>query len=336
MVLLSVKTHLLVHTFSVMGICGLSATSTLKSFAGFDLGTSGARLSIIEESEGDDFNEIYSTSITWDDKHPYDDPNSWTHAIETLLEKACVNDKLKNVKALCASGTSASTLILDSKQNGKFTRKPRMYDFDAFSSSDANVRVEVQDLLDKHVPPLHTARASTGCLAKLLSWNAESKLEAGEILSHQSDYCSMFLMFGPTDDKRCGSGLKERKREIVSDWHNALKLGYDVQNLEYPKWLIECLEDAGMEDPLRVLPSRVVMPGEPIGNISQKWAAKYGISENAKIVGGTTDSNAAFFAAIGNAKKADIGTAVVSLGSTLAIKQLSATFCEDATRGVYR
>ena len=39
------------------------------------------------------------------------------------------------------------------------------------------------------------------------------------------------------------------------------------------------------------------------------------------LVGGTTDSNAAFFAAAG--AKPDYGIAVTSLGSTLAMKQLS-------------
>ena len=50
-------------------------------------------------------------------------------------------------------------------------------------------------------------------------------------------------------------------------------------------------------------------------------------------MGGTTDSNAAFFAAAG--ADPEYGTAVTSLGSTLAIKMLSRTYVEDAGRGVY-
>lgn len=50
-------------------------------------------------------------------------------------------------------------------------------------------------------------------------------------------------------------------------------------------------------------------------------ASKYGLSSNVVLVGGTTDSNAAFFAAAG--AKPDYGIAVTSLGSTLAMKQLS-------------
>jgi sugar (pentulose or hexulose) kinase len=51
------------------------------------------------------------------------------------------------------------------------------------------------------------------------------------------------------------------------------------------------------------------------------------------MVGGTTDSNAAFFAAAG--ARPEFGQAVTSLGSTVALKQLSKSFVEDASRGVY-
>jgi len=49
------------------------------------------------------------------------------------------------------------------------------------------------------------------------------------------------------------------------------------------------------------------------------------------VVGGTTDSIAAFLAS----GAAEIGDAVTSLGSTLAIKLLSSTAVSDASRGIY-
>ncbi|EJK64218.1 hypothetical protein THAOC_15070, partial [Thalassiosira oceanica] len=60
-------------------------------------------------------------------------------------------------------------------------------------------------------------------------------------------------------------------------------------------------------------------------------AARYVVERRPR--GGTTDSNAAFLAARG--PRPEYGTAVTSLGSTLAIKMLSRTFVEDASRGVY-
>jgi len=97
--------------------------------------------------------------------------------------------------------------------------------------------------------------------------------------------------------------------------------------------MIKLLKGCGISKPESVLPSKVVSPGEPFGVISSTVATKYGLSPNCLVVGGTTDSNAAFFAAAG--AQPDFGTAVTSLGSTLAMKQLSKTFVEDASRGVY-
>jgi len=70
-----------------------------------------------------------------------------------------------------------------------------------------------------------------------------------------------------------------------------------------------------------------------MGFISKKMASSLGLREDCAVVAGTTDSNAAFFAAAGT--KPVFGTAVTSLGSTLAIKQLSKNYIEDSTRGVY-
>lgn len=57
---------------------------------------------------------------------------------------------------------------------------------------------------------------------------------------------------------------------IASEWHNVLKLGFDVRALRYPEWLTggEIGEIARGRLP------RVVRPGEPIGPVSDKLVAK--------------------------------------------------------------
>lgn len=153
-----------------------------------------------------------------------------------------------------------------------------------------------------------------------MSWHEEKPVDVErEVLCHQADYVAASLRRGDNDNDV----------EIASDWHNCLKLGYDVRALTYPPWMSELLPTS----PTSILPSRVVSPGEPLGVISSSVASKFGINPTAVVVGGTTDSNAAFFAAAG--ARPEYGTAVTSLGSTLAMKQLSRTFVEDATRGVY-
>jgi D-ribulokinase len=124
---------------------------------------------------------------------------------------------------------------------------------------------------------------------------------------------------------------------VKSDWHNCLKCGYDVRNKQWPEWIVSCLEDVGISNPLQsgmgAIPLSVVSPGEPMGTVDPVVGQRLGLPQNVVIVGGTTDSNAAFFAAAGT--QPPFGTAVTSLGSTLAMKQLSQTYVEDADRGVY-
>ena len=319
------------------------------SFIGFDLGTSGARMSIIEQRnckrrmsgiEKLEYIEVISESLSWDEERMrYDNANDWNSAVRTLLARAAANNDangsiMHRVKSICVSGTSASCLLVD-RHTLNVTRTPRMYNYDITSSSSTEATKRALDLMDKYVPRRHTALAATGSLAKLLLWNEESPLvvdEDGttsrEVICHQSDYISTMLMH---------EGLTDSSSPIVtttSDWHNCLKLGYDVRNREYPIWLHKLLQEGCGVSSETVLPTNVVSPGLPIGPISPIVAAKYGLSSNVMIVGGTTDSNAAFFAAAGGVS-AEYGTAVTSLGSTLAIKMLSRTFVEDATRGVY-
>ena len=123
---------------------------------------------------------------------------------------------------------------------------------------------------------------------------------------------------------------------IKSDWHNCLKLGYDVRKKEWPSWMVPCLEDAGVSSPLEgngVIPLQIFSPGHVMGYVDKDVCKRLGLSEDVALVGGTTDSNAAFFAAAGT--QPPLGTSVTSLGSTLAMKQLSNTYVEDADRGVY-
>lgn len=97
-----------------------------------------------------------------------------------------------------------------------------------------------------------------------------------------------------------------------------------------------CLKEAGINNPFEsggVIPVQVHSPGAPVGTVGKHMAERLGLPEDTLLVGGTTDSNAAFFAAAGVEPVA--GTAVTSLGSTMAIKLLSAQYVEDADRGVY-
>lgn len=298
---------------------------------GFDLGTSGARVSIIQKTSQDQqrYAEVYSDSVFYD---KYDDPLSWTNAIDSLISKT-PSMFLASTKSICISGTSASCLLVDSI-TGKVSRQPKMYDYDISQTrteSDPIASFRTREWIDKFAPANHTARAATSALSKLLHYHADKKIQKNEVLAHQSEYVAttMFL-----SEQKCGAGDEYNRRQYTSDWHNALKLGYDIKDLNYPSWLKSCLEEVGI-DYKRVLPE-VVAPGQVIGQITSSCAKKYKIASDCVVVGGTTDSNAAFIAAAASfGGLPTYGTAVTSLGSTLAIKMLSKTFVEDSAMGVY-
>jgi D-ribulokinase len=284
-------------------------------FVGVDLGTSGARLSVVQGAL-----EVYSAAIAWT---RYDEPAVWTETVEALWAQARENERVdpSRVAAICISGTSASCLMVE---NGRVTRQPRMYNYHVSQSAASGVRA--MNVIERFAPDKHTAKSPTGTLAKLLAWRDEKQLARNERLCHQADFVAMHIM---ADPKQCGSG---RSIEPAgSDWNNCLKLGYDVQNLEWPSWLLDCLDSVGLSSD--VLPCKVVSPGEPLGSVSEAVAQKWGISPSTVVVGGTTDSNAAFIAAAG--LNGIPGVAVTSLGSTLALKQLSELYVEDADLGVY-
>jgi len=312
-------------------------------FIGFDLGTSGARISVIEKSNAS-YTESHSDSVLYSS---YDDPSSWNDAIHTLLQN--IPQSLRSsVRSICVSGTSASCLLVDSV-TGEPARgtRAKMYNYDisqaAETETETNQQVDpnistspkaiaqTQQWIDQYAPKNHAARANTSALSKLLHYHASLPISihnssSREVLAHQSEYVASTIFL---------SSNNEHQRKYVSDWHNALKLGYDVRSLEYPPWLMHCLESIGI--PAYVLPD-VVAPGEAIGTVSLDFANLYGFSHETVLVGGTTDSNAAFIAAAAAGASGGVpsyGVAVTSLGSTLAIKMLSKTFVEDSNRGVY-
>ena len=117
-------------------------TPQCEYFVGFDLGTSGARISVLSSpsspGDGEDkLKEVYTQAVSWgcgdmNSKSSYDDPAAWMKAVEKLLSGAAESlqvsfrpenkpdessstTKQPSVKAICVSGTSASCLLVDGK-----------------------------------------------------------------------------------------------------------------------------------------------------------------------------------------------------------------------------
>ncbi|XAR59109.1 Glycerol kinase [Bertholletia excelsa] len=202
------------------------------------------------------------------------------------------------IASISIDGTSATTIILDSN-TGEPLSRPFLYNE---SCSDA------LPVVKSIAPENHTVCSGSSTLCKLVSWwNSDDANKESVLLMHQADWL-LWLLHGKLG---------------VSDYNNALKIGYDPELESYPSWLIS-------QPYSRVLPS-VLAPGTSIGPIKEDIRIEFGFPQDSVVCTGTTDSIAAFLAA----RATEPGKAVTSLGSTLAIKLLSTNRIEDARFGVY-
>ncbi|WP_392535069.1 FGGY-family carbohydrate kinase [Nostoc sp. C117] len=261
-------------------------------YLGIDFGTSGARAVAIDEE----------ASIQAEVRYPFQDsigavmPNSWQEALLALVEQIPQGLR-REIKAIAINGTSSTVLLVDAAGNPVDT--PLLYN-DARGSS-------VLEHLRNIAPPNHTVLTATSSLAKLFWMKKLPSFREAKYFLHQADWLA-FLLHGQL---------------AISDYHNALKLGYDVEELKYPEWLQKLQ--------IEVQLPKVLSPGTPVAELRPEMANKFGFRSDCLVCAGTTDSIAAFLAS--GAKLP--GEAVTSLGSTLVLKLLSRTRVEDARYGIY-
>ncbi len=255
---------------------------------GIDFGTSGAR-AIAIDSQGQVLGECRVEFLT-------QTPQAWRSALVQLFEQLS-SELCQRLVGIAIDGTSSTVMLCD--RQGNPLGDALMYNDDR----SAVVLDQIRDI----APPNHTVLSATSSLAKLLWLSQQPGGDQAHVLLHQADWLA-FLLHG-----RLG----------ISDYHNALKLGYDVETLAYPDWLAH--------HELRSLLPEIRTPGAPIGPILSEWCDRFEIPASCQIHAGTTDSIAAFLASGAD----QVGDAVTSLGSTLVIKLLSAVRLEDSRYGIY-
>jgi sugar (pentulose or hexulose) kinase len=264
----------------------------MNYFLGIDFGTSGVRAIAIDPN-----GEIVAIS-----RGDYDirDCVSWENTLYEIIASLPINIR-QNIKKIVIDGTSATVLICD--RNGKVISVPMIY-------SDA-CAPEILAQVKVIAPPQHLVGSATSSFAKLISLVQSESSKQETYFLHQADWLS-YLMHGKLG---------------VSDYHNTLKLGYEPQLLRYPDWL----KAWALKNPQLVLP-KVFAPSTCVGIIQEAIASRLNLPLNCAIAAGTTDSNAAFFAAVGIP---ELGTAVTSLGSTMVLKVLSDRAINNAEYGIY-
>ena len=260
-------------------------------YLGLDFGTSGARVCVIDQA----------ALIVYQDRINYPEPEhqtslDWREALHTHLKRlpAALAAELRGI---AIAATSATVLLCDEKMEP--ISSPLLY-------FDSRAQKEVEQL-QSIAPPGHFVCSATSGLAKFLWLTQHTELSHCAHFLHQADWLAALLT---------GVGGS-------SDYHNALKTGFDVERLCWPDWIQQLPHSA-------LLP-HVVAPGTPLGLITPALAHYFKINPNCIIHAGTTDSIAAFIATGVN----EPGAAVTSLGTTLVLKILSTQRVEAAEFGVY-
>lgn len=258
------------------------------NYLGIDFGTSGARAIAIDTQE----HIVAETRCPYPSSEP--DAADWQQTLWALITQLPITVR-QQIGAIAIDGTSATVLLCD--RHHRPLTSPLLY-------NDARGGVPT-------VAPVQSpAHSATSSLAKALWWQQNlptNLLAKAHYLVHQADWLSSLLHGQPG----------------ISDYNNALKLGFNPQTLHYPDW-IQTLE-------IRDWLPQVIAPGSTIAPIQNHIAENLNLPQNCLIKTGTTDSIAAFLASGASFP----GDAVTSLGSTLVLKLLSPVAIHDFASGIY-
>ena len=226
----------------------------------------------------------------------YERAGIWREALWDLVASLppAIRTQLSDI---ALDGTSGTVLACDEELSPR--HPPLLYNDDRAADEAA--------LIAKTAEPGHPAAAVTSGLAKMLWLKKRLGLTGARLYLNQADWLSGLLT----------------GRVGMTDYHNALKMGLDLDTLKWPDW-VEYLAD------IDYLPVPIA-PGARLATVSRPRARYLGINPGCMVHAGTTDSIAAFLAA-GVTRSGD---AVTSLGSTLVLKLLSDTRVESTGHGVY-
>ncbi len=226
----------------------------------------------------------------------YERAGIWREALWDLVASLppAIRTQLSDI---ALDGTSGTVIACDEALDPR--APPLLYNDDR--------AVDEAALIAKTATPGHPAAAVTSGLAKVLWLKKRLGLTGARLYLNQADWLSGLLT----------------GRVGMTDYHNALKMGLDLDELKWPLW-VEYLADV---DYLPV----PVAPGSRLATVSRPRARYLGVNPGCMVHAGTTDSIAAFLAA----GVSQSGDAVTSLGSTLVLKLLSDTRVESTAHGVY-
>ena len=263
---------------------------------GIDLGTSGVR--VVATNAQHDVIAFATTPLPAPLRaghHVTQNAEVWWQAVCTVLDELRLKISMSSVVAISVDGTSGSIVPIDI--DGRPLAPASMY-------NDRSDR-QVAESIARIAPPETAAHGMTSPLGRALAFQNIKNIAR---ILHQADWIISHFT----------------GRFDTSDENNALKTGYNPITRAWPDWI----ERAGFD--LKLLPN-VVPVGSVTGLVCTGMQQRFGFSNSARVVAGTTDGCAAFLAS--GASK--IGDGVTSLGTTLVIKLLSEAPIFASQCGIY-
>lgn len=273
-------------------------------YLGIDVGTSGVRSAVVNRA-----GSVISEARAKHRKPALElgpgqaDANDWWQAVADCLDEQMQSLRAAGfspmeIDAASVDGTSGSMVLVD--DHVQPITPGLMYNSAGFEAESA--------IIAKVAPEGSITRGPGSALARLLRLQSHDVQGKAKWLCHQAD----FIL------------AKLAGHAGFSDDNNALKTGFDPATGQWPTWF----DKVGVRHGL--LPT-VKHVGLPVGHIGARMATRFGFSPGMHLLAGTTDSIAAFLATGAN----QVGDAVTSLGTTLAIKLLSTVRIDDPAQGVY-
>jgi len=272
-------------------------------FLGIDVGTQGVRCAAVDAKgrvfaqAEKSFAVINASKI---EGHKEQFPEDWWEALKSSLAELFRTVSPSDICAVSLDGTSGTVVALD--KNNKALCPALMYN-DARSKEDA---AELVPIAREHEKKMGYTFNSSYTLPKI-KWCVSHGIRAAHFVN-QADY-----IVGKLTGEYC-----------VTDYSNALKMGYDLVDLRWSEYISEYGVD------IKTLPD-VVKNGTLIAGVNSVAAAETGLKEGTKIYAGTTDGIASSIAA-GLSKPGDWASV---LGTTLVIKGITKEIIRNDSGSIY-
>lgn len=276
-------------------------------FIGIDVGTQGVRVVLIDENGSVRGSQEEVFALT-DRSREEQSPQHWWAAclrcLRTMLHPLREAIDLQKVKAAAVTSTSGTMIPLDDRNEPLH---------DALMYSDLRPAVEgkyCKAVAEEYHAGGYTGFNASSGLSKIVWFVNQFPRKVSQIRTwiHAADYISGML----SDNFR------------ITDYTNALKSGYDVQQDEWPDYLFEKL-------PLKREWMQTVVPsGQPTGTLRPELANELGLPE-LTIVAGMTDGCASQIAS-GAVRPGDWNT---TIGTTLVVKGVTTEELNDPEGRLY-